>query len=84
MSEPFWNLTNGRRPSEPVPGLFADVCKSIGHHVYDDVYGSRECARCGHPTERLIGPHKVSVCYVGNISWVEWHHHRLLYFWWPR
>jgi len=46
--EPFWNLTNGRRPPEPVPGLFASVCESIGHHVYDDVYGPRECARCGH------------------------------------
>lgn len=48
MTEPFWNLTNGLRPPEPVPGLFASICESIGHHVYDHVYGPDECARCGY------------------------------------
>jgi len=50
MDEPFWNLTSGRRPVEPVLGLFADICESSGHHVYDTVYGPDECARCGFKT----------------------------------
>ena len=48
VGEAFWNLTDGIRPSEPYPGCFARVCKSTGRHVYDVVYGPRECALCGH------------------------------------
>jgi hypothetical protein len=47
---PFWNLTEGRRPGEPVPGLFTSICASEGRHVHDSVYGPDECARCGTPT----------------------------------
>lgn len=47
--EPFWNLTGGERPPEPVPGLFAGICHA-SHHVYDNHYGPDECARCGYRT----------------------------------
>jgi hypothetical protein len=46
VAEPFWNLTAGDRPAEPVPGLFAGICEST-HHVYDEAYGPLVCARCG-------------------------------------
>lgn len=45
--DPFWNLTDGVRPTPPVPGLFARICADTGKHVYDSVYGPHECARCG-------------------------------------
>jgi hypothetical protein len=55
--EPFWNLTGGRRPVERIEGLFASICLGTderpGHHVYDDVYGPNECARCGYRTRKL-------------------------------
>lgn len=50
-AEPFWNLTNGVRPFEPLPGLFASICES-SHHIYDAYYGPLECARCGHRTPK--------------------------------
>lgn len=42
----FWNLTNGVRPVEPIRGLLAEICESMGH-TYDTYYGPLECARCG-------------------------------------
>lgn len=42
----FWNLTDGVRPAEPERGFFAGICADMGH-VYDQVYGPWECARCG-------------------------------------
>jgi hypothetical protein len=50
LDGPFWNLTEGRRPGEPVPGLFNSICAVEGRHVHDSVYGPDECARCGAPT----------------------------------
>jgi hypothetical protein len=47
---PFWNLTGGRRPAEPVAGLFAEICDSEGSHVHDEVFGPDVCARCGAAT----------------------------------
>lgn len=53
MTEPFWNLTNGVRVTEPIPGLYADICRTQGH-TYDDAYGPHECARCGFKTPELV------------------------------
>lgn len=57
MSDYFWNLTDGVRPVEPVPGLFAQICGDMGH-VYDDHYGPLTCARCGHRNEPVKVPRK--------------------------
>lgn len=51
--DPFWNLTDGRRPEPPIPGLFARICADTGKHVYDSVYGPHECARCGARSARV-------------------------------
>jgi hypothetical protein len=57
LREPFWNLTEGRRPAEPVPWLFAEICVSEGSHIYDGVYGPDECARCGSGSGRCLSGH---------------------------
>jgi hypothetical protein len=49
--QPFWNLTEGRRPTEPYPDCFADLCQMMGSHVYDSHYGPDVCARCGYVTK---------------------------------
>lgn len=54
-----------RRPREPWVGLYASVCVQMGH-VFDDLYGPTDCARCGQfvetgSRERLIIPRTVYI-----------------------